>query len=67
MTTTVYVVVLEYECEPSTLLGVYSTKERAMEVRSQVDAESYGSAAVFEVSVDDAPMPGWGRHKEVQP
>lgn len=64
MTTTVYVAVLEYECEPSTLLGVYSTKAGALDVRAK---EQWGHVAIYELTVD-APPPGpLDSHKEIQP
>lgn len=58
MTTTVYVLMLEYDCEPGSIRGAYSTLDAARAAVESFSAEySTGHLSVYPVKVDAAAVP----------
>lgn len=66
MTTTVYVLMLEYDCEPGSIRGAYSTLDAAREAVESFSAEyRTGHLSVYPVLVDAAPLPIGDLNKEI--
>ena len=66
MTTTVYVLMLEYDCEPSFVRGVYSNLGAARAAVESFSAENRtGHLSVYPVLVDAAPLPIGDLNKEI--
>lgn len=59
---TVYVAVWEWDCETSSVCGVYSTKKKAMEARAERD-----EITIYEVQVDANPLDYGDTLKEIKP